>query len=113
MFGGLLFATQLKLNIHLYSIFIAAFLAAVSIIFLRHDLAKEVLFGGLSFACVYFILFLFILALFPSYVSDVFAVENLYGYHVAGMPIEELFFAFAVGAACAPLYEYVKGYKLI
>ncbi|TSC78388.1 MAG: hypothetical protein G01um101433_264 [Parcubacteria group bacterium Gr01-1014_33] len=57
--------------------------------------------------------FFSILTIFPSYVRNVFAVENLWGYYIGGVPIEEILFAFAVGAACTPLYEHVKGYKII
>lgn len=113
MFIGFFLATYFGLNMHIYSVLLAALLTVLSIIFFRYDLSGEIFFGGLSFAFVYFIIFFFLLMIFPSYVQDVFTVENLWGYYIGGVPIEELLFAFAVGAACAPLYEHIKGYKIV
>lgn len=79
---------------------------------MRRDLLIETIGGGFSFLFIYFITGLIFLSIFPDYIENVYNVENLWGVYILGIPLEELVFAFAIGAGFAPFYEFFRGYKL-
>jgi hypothetical protein len=70
------------------------------------------LIGAMSFAILYFALFMCFLLLYPEFVQRYYTVSNLLGIYIVGVPIEELLFAATGGAVWSVAYEYLHGYQL-
>jgi hypothetical protein len=85
---------------------------AVVLAYLRRDLIPLMLTGLASFTVLYFLLFQWVLLLYPEFVTRYWNLPNLIGKFVAGVPIEELLFAATGGAIFSVAYEYLYGYKL-
>jgi len=96
----------------IYNTIIAFAIGAVVIAVLRSDLIPTMLIGALSFALLYFALFLVFLFLYPGFIQRYYNIPNLLGIYVHGVPIEELLFAGTGGAVWSVAYEYVQGYRL-
>jgi Lycopene cyclase len=80
--------------------------------YLRHDLIPLMLTSIASFTLLYFVLFLWVLFLYPEFVERFYNLPNLLGLYIHGVPIEELLFAATGGAIWSVAYEYVHGYRL-
>lgn len=85
---------------------------ALLIAFMRPNLTPLMLASAASFALLYFVLFLLVLALYPEFVHRYYNLSNLFGVYFLGVPIEELLFAGSGGAVWSVAYEYVHGYRL-
>jgi hypothetical protein len=85
---------------------------ALVLAYLRRDLIPLMLTSTASFTVLYFILFLWVLLLYPQFVQRFYNLPNLLGIYVHGVPIEELLFAATGGAIWSVAYEYVHGYRL-
>ena len=96
----------------IYNTIIAFAIGAVVIAVLRSDLIPTMLIGALSFALLYFALFLVFLFLYPGFIQRYYNIPNLLGIYLLGVPIEELLFAGTGGAIWSVAYEYVQGYRL-
>ncbi len=96
----------------IYNTIIAFAVGALVIAYLRSDLVPTMLTGALSFALLYFALFLIFLFLYPGFIQRYYNIPNLLGIYVLGVPIEELLFAGTGGAIWSVAYEYVQGYRL-
>lgn len=81
--------------------------------FRRSDLIKQIIVSGLFFSLVYFSLFYIFNQLFPTYINDIYSLENFWGISVLGVPIEEIMFAFTVGACWSTFFEFIKGYRTV
>lgn len=86
---------------------IAFAIGALVIAYIRSDLIPTMFTGALSFALLYFALFLIFLFLYPGFIQRYYNIPNLLGIYVLGVPIEELLFAGAGGAIWSVAYEYV------
>ena len=96
----------------IYNTIIAFAIGGVVIAYLRSDLIPTMLIGALSFTALYFVLFLFVLLLYPDFVRRYYNIAHLLGIYVCGVPIEELLFAGTGGATWSAAYEYLQGYRL-
>jgi len=96
----------------IYNTIIAFAIGALVIAFIRSDLIPTMLTGAVSFALLYFALFLIFLFLYPGFIQRYYNIPNLLGIYVLGVPIEELLFAATGGAIWSVAYEYVQGYRL-
>ncbi|MBI4050374.1 MAG: hypothetical protein HY396_00135 [Candidatus Doudnabacteria bacterium] len=101
-------------HVTIYNHIIALITGAVIVGAQRRDLIPQIVFSGLVFTVFYVLLF---------YVSDFlyndilyatnYNLQNLFGIYLFGMPIEEMVFAFGVGAFASAIYEYLRGYKTV
>jgi lycopene cyclase-like protein len=91
---------------------IAFAVGALVLGYLRRDLIPLMISGLLSFAVLYFLLFLCVLALYPEFVKRYWNLPALMGIFLAGVPLEELLFAATGGAIFSVAYEYMYGYRL-
>jgi len=96
----------------IYNTIIAFAIGAAVIAVLRSDLIPTMLAGALSFALLYFALFLIFLFFYPGFIERYYNIPNLVGIYILGVPIEELLFAGTGGAIWSVAYEYVQGYRL-
>ena len=108
VFGLLFFLTGLN---PIYCVSIALFSGALAAVMCRPDLGWNTLLGGFLFMGLYFVLFFFIILLFPSFIGSR-NLSALSGVLVLGVPLEELTFAFTFGMMWAGVYEHVRHYAL-
>lgn len=79
----------------------------------RGDLLWQSIFAGVLFTAFYFLFFKLFSFLYPSYIDLVYQHNNLFGIYVAGIPVEELLFAFSTGASWSIFYEFTFSYKTV
>jgi len=96
----------------IYSTMIALACGGIAVGLCRPDLWKKLIAGAFLFLGLYFLYFLALNAFFPGYVAQVWNLGALSGVLVAGIPLEELGFAFAFGFLWAGLYEHINWYAL-
>jgi len=95
----------------IYNAIISLLIVAIIIVVRRKDLISQIIFGGIFFAIVYFLLFVIFNKIFPDYVLAVYTLENIWGIIVLGVPLEEIAMSFGVGAVWSSFYEYIEGYR--
>lgn len=100
-----------KMN-SIYATTIGLLVIATIVTFLRRDLVTDSLMSGLLTGLVMFLGYIVFLFVFPEVVDRWWSLQNVSGILVWGIPIEEMIWAFAVGATIGPIYEFLLGYKL-
>lgn len=93
----------------IYCLAAAMLTGAVGAVVCRPDLIKNTLLGGVLFTGLYFFFFVFVGTMFPTFI-EAWNLAALSGVVVAGVPIEELMFAFTFGMFWSGVYEHVKHY---
>lgn len=108
-----LFVITLKFhNLNLiYGLIIPSFIGAICLWIDRRDLIKHSILGGFVFLFLYILAYNLYLLIFPNFIFDFYALHNLSGLIILGIPIEEYLYAFSFGMMWAPLYEYAHGEK--
>ncbi len=96
----------------IYSAFIAMFTGGFLILYCRPDLMPKMLVSAFMFGIIYFVSFLFLMFLYPSFVNQVWNIKVLSGIMVFGIPLEELVFAFGFGFLWSGIYEHVTWRKI-
>ena len=89
------------------------FTGALATLYCRPDLKGKIWIGGFLFTLLYFIYFGSILLFFPLYVKSYWNLDELTYILIAGIPLEELLFAFSFGMYWNSLYEHLYWKKLI
>lgn len=82
------------------------------IFYLRKDLVKSSLVGGIAFGCMYFILLNIWLTIFPE-AKDWFRFVGLPRLFIFNAPLYELLFGILFASYCGNLYEFLFGYKFM
>jgi hypothetical protein len=100
----LLAATRLN-PIYAAAIGLVAGFAAT--LYCRADLWAKMLVSGVLFLALYFVIFAAFNLAFPGYVAVVWNLPALSGVVVAGVPLEELMFAFTFGLYWSSVYEHL------
>lgn len=98
-------------NKNIYSTVIAFTVCAIVVAFLRSDLIPTMLVGAAVFTILYFLLFVYFLALYPDFIERYYNLANISGIRLLRVPIEELMFAASGGAVWSVAYEYFQGYR--
>lgn len=111
MLAVFLILWRLYPNKNIYNTAIAFAVCAVVVAFLRIDLIPTMLIGATVFTILYFLLFVFFLALYPGFIERYYNLSNISGIRLLGVPIEELMFASAGGMVWSVAYEYFQGYR--
>ncbi len=99
-------AVTTKLN-PIYSSAIALVAGFLATLYCRRDLWLKMVVSGGLFLAVYFIVFAFFNAAFPGYVIVVWNLPAISGVRMAGVPLEELMFAFTFGLYWSSVYEHL------
>ena len=79
----------------------------VATLYCRRDLATKMLVSGALFGGLYFLVFALFNLAFPGYVAAVWNLATLSGLLIAGVPLEELIFAFTFGLYWSSVYEHL------
>jgi len=96
----------------IYSTFIALIGGGLFTWYCRPDLKKKMFASAFIFTFLYFAYFLTLIIAHPGYVETVWNLEAISGILIAGIPLEELMFAFGFGFLWSSVYEHTKWYKL-
>ncbi len=88
------------------------FIAGLAALFCRPDLKGKIWVGGTIFTVFYFVYFLSLEAVFPGYVDRVWNLSAISGVLIAGVPLEELMFAFTFGMLWSSYYEHLGWLKV-
>jgi hypothetical protein len=91
----------------IYAAAVALVAGFVATLYCRRDLWDKMLVSGVLFLGVYFVVFAAFNLAFPGYVAAVWNLAALSGVHLAGVPLEELMFAFTFGLYWSSVYEHV------
>ena len=110
IFVVLFFLTNLN---PIYIASIAMFTGAISALFCRPDLKKNIFVSGLIFLIIYFIFFLLLNLSYPGLVQEIWNLPAVSGILILGIPIEELMFAFSFGMLWSSYYEHVFWYQMV
>lgn len=109
IFLALLFGTRLN---PIYDAITALLLGGIATWYCRPDLVKKMLVSAVLFLCLYSAYFLTLIVLSPGYVQRVWDLSALSGILIAGIPVEELLFAFAFGFYWSTVYEHFTWKKV-
>jgi hypothetical protein len=93
----------------IYVSFAILIVAAAYIAFFRHDLIKDAFISGALLGCLMFLAYLLFFPMFPGILQKWWMLDNLTGFLIAGVPLEELMWAFGWGMVAAPMYEFING----
>jgi hypothetical protein len=102
----LIMAMLTKFN-PIYSSAIALVAGFLATLYCRRDLWLKMIVSGGLFLAVYFIVFVLFNFAFPGYVVAVWNLKAISGVRLAGVPLEELMFAFTFGLYWSSLYEHL------
>ena len=102
----LLFLVVTRLN-PIYAAAVALVAGFVATLSCRPDLWAKMLVSGVLFLGVYFVVFAVFNLAFPGYVVAVWNLAALSGVLLAGVPLEELMFAFTFGLYWSSVYEHL------
>lgn len=100
-----------KINF-MYAVYIGIAVNVMLIVITRPDLIKKILYSGLLFGLFYFLFFSVFAFFFPDFIRH-WNLNNLSGIIFLGVPLEEIIWAFGVGALLGPIYEYLLSIKLV
>ncbi|HEY4517187.1 MAG TPA: lycopene cyclase domain-containing protein [Candidatus Paceibacterota bacterium] len=78
----------------------------------RPDLITRSLIGGVCYAVLYYLLWLFFLYFSPDYLVIHHDTANVSGISVGVLPLEEILFAFTFGLMWSAIYEYAKDIRM-
>jgi hypothetical protein len=95
----------------IYSTSVAMAVGGVSSLLCRPDLKRKIIIGGVLFVGLYFVFFLSINLVFPTFINS-WNLSALTGILIVGVPLEELMFAFTFGMMWSSIYEHVLWYKM-
>jgi hypothetical protein len=92
----------------IYSASAAMLVGGILAFFRTPDLKKEIITGGLLFLLLYSLSFLFCTLIYPYAVERFWNLPSLSGILLLGIPLEELFFAFAFALMWSSVYEHIR-----
>ncbi len=78
----------------------------------RPDLIRKMVLSAFLFLGFYFLYFLTLLSAYPDYVRLVWHLSAISGILIAGVPVEELLFAFTLGFLWSSVYEHLRWQRL-
>lgn len=115
VFGLIVFALQIfyfRLN-PIYAGVIALLFSGILFVIIQPHFLKTMIISAALFTILYFILFLFLVLIFPGYIESVWNLGAVSGLLIFGVPLEELLFALSLGFTWSVIYEFLSGKKII
>lgn len=108
-FGVIMFSNLIQFSNIMVNLYIVLLIGIAFLIYVRRDLVKSTIFGGVLFAVIYFTSFKLIDVIAP--INNWYVLEGLPKIFILGVPIYEILFALLFGAYWGSLYETLFGYK--
>ena len=96
----------------IYSVSIAMLVGGIATLLCRPDLKRKIAAGGLLFTVLYFLFFLSVNVVFPTFINS-WNFSEISGILVVGVPLEERMFAFTFGMMWSSIYEHILWYRLM
>lgn len=109
VFALLYFLTDLN---PIYSASLAIFIGGLAALWCRPDLKVKIWVSGVIFMLFYFVYFLPLVLFIPGFVERVWTLSVISGILIAGVPLEELMFAFTFGMLWSSYFEHLAWYKI-
>ncbi len=109
MFALLYFLTDLN---PIYNASLSMFVGGLAALWCRPDLKMKIWVSGVIFMLFYFVYLFPLVLLFPGFVERVWVLSAISGILIAGVPLEELMFAFTFGMLWSSYYEHLAWYKI-
>lgn len=110
--GLIILSGFLRMNM-LYCAFGIMLIAGTYMLIFRRDLIPFALLGGGSTAIIYFIVLLIFNSIFPGVFVTYWSMDNITGWMLLHVPIEELMYGFAAGFMGTCIYKFLFNKKLI
>lgn len=96
----------------IYSASLSMFAGGLAALWCRPDLKRKIWVSGVIFTIFYFAYFLPLVLFIPGFVERVWTLSAISGILIAGVPLEELMFAFTFGMLWSSYYEHLAWYNL-
>ncbi len=112
--GLYILAFYLPVYLGVPSIYAALFSFAVLvsvIVSIRHDLLADALTSGLIVGLLTLFGFILFLKIYPNIVNRFWGLDGVNSHSFMGIPLGELLWAFGLGAAAGPVYEFFVGQR--
>jgi len=77
----------------------------------RQDLWLDSLMSGILVGCIMLLAYAIFLKAYPGIIQKWWLMNNLSGFTLMGVPVEEFLWAFGMGMMAGPLYEFMAGLK--
>lgn len=97
----------------IYISVIALMIGGFATWYCRPDLKKKMIVSAFLFLALYFVYFLTLIVVYPGYVEQVWRLNVISGILIAGIPLEELLFAFSFGFLWSSIYEHFTWRKVV
>ncbi len=111
--GIILFVFYLILRLEfIYATYLFAITEISIFTVLRRDLLRKIIYSGIIFGTFYSTVYIVFSILFPIRFVHMWNIRDLSGIFVLGMPLEEIVWAFLIGAVAAPFYELIFSLEL-
>lgn len=94
------------------ALYVALLVGIAAILYLRKDLVRGTLIGGLAFGALYFCLIRLWITIFPA-AKAWFLLEGLPKTYILGVPFWEVLFGIIFAAYWGNMYELLFGYRLV
>ena len=91
----------------IYAASIAMFVGGITAILCRPDLKKKIILGGVMFLILYFLFFISFNNIYSFVIERFWNLSALSRILIAGIPLEELIFAFTFGLMWSSIYEHI------
>jgi len=92
-----------------YSNSIGILAAIAYIVYLRNDLFKYSVYGGLIMLIISLPIYFTLMFFYPAWIKEVWVIEKLSGNFFLGIAIEDYIWYFLVGAVISIMYPFYKG----
>lgn len=96
----------------IYITIAALFAGALATGVCRPDLITKMIVSGAVFLGLYFAFFVTFNAIYPGYIGQVWNLPALSGVLIAGVPLEELLFAFSFGVMWSSVFEHLAWVRI-
>ena len=96
----------------IYSTIITLLAGGSLVVYLRPDLRLKMITSAILFTAFYLLYFLWFVLFAPGYVAQVWDMKALSGLLIAGIPLEEILFAFGFGFFWSGIYDLYSWRKL-
>lgn len=109
---GLAFYLPIYLGLpSIYAALFSFFVLAGVIVSIRHDLLTDALVSGIIVGLLTLAGFVFFIKIYPQVVHRFWDLNNVNSTLIIGIPAGELLWAFGLGAAAGPVYEFFVGQR--